>query len=438
MVTWESLPPALAPGEGDEPDADGVWTGSLIEAGGVLHLFYTGHKLGAANPQTICHATSRDGVVFAKDRANPILAPDTSIFEPIDWRDPYVLWNEAEQRYWMIIAARLNHGPKWRRGCIALATSTDLIHWSLEREPLYSPLTTFCPECPELFRLGNHWYLVFSRFSERVSTVYRIADTPRGPWRTPMREAFDGRRWYASKSLPKDDSTRTFFGWIHDRAGDTDDGAWLWGGDFAAPRDVTADRTGALHLRLPADVIDAYSIDAPLAGIADSTRKGASAGGALQLRAEGGTAWRFIDTELQDYLFSFRLSDFAGASNFGLLFRADDDLGGYVVEFDRKHSTVALVHWPQPLDTFWAALVGRQGELREADGPRLVEHPFDSSSAREIDCHLLVSGSNVELYVADQVALSYRIYGRSKHELGFFVEDGGVKVDRIKLRTAAA
>ena len=30
LVHWEELPTVLRPGEGDEPDASGVWTGSVI------------------------------------------------------------------------------------------------------------------------------------------------------------------------------------------------------------------------------------------------------------------------------------------------------------------------------------------------------------------------------------------------------------------------
>ena len=121
--------------------------GSLIEVSGVFYLFYTGHKLGSDSSQTICHATSSDLVHFQK------------------------------------VACRLRTGPKWRRGCIALATSPDLIRWSVEPSPLYAPVNTYCPECPELFELKGHWYLVYSRFSEDAATIYRMTDNPRGPWR---------------------------------------------------------------------------------------------------------------------------------------------------------------------------------------------------------------------------------------------------------------
>lgn len=136
---------------------------------------------------------------FERCRQNPLLTP-TGGYEPTDRRDPYVFYNEAEQRWWMLIAARLDKGPRWRRGCIVLATSEDLLDWSLEARPLYVPGTTYCPECPEMWTAGGRWYLVFSRFSEDVGTIYRLADSPRGPFRAPAHDGLGGRRWYAARS----------------------------------------------------------------------------------------------------------------------------------------------------------------------------------------------------------------------------------------------
>ena len=47
LVHWKELPTALYPGEGDEPDASGVWTGSVIYGEGKYHAFYTGYCLTA-------------------------------------------------------------------------------------------------------------------------------------------------------------------------------------------------------------------------------------------------------------------------------------------------------------------------------------------------------------------------------------------------------
>lgn len=45
LVHWEELPTALYPGEGDEPDASGVWTGSVIYGEG--KYFFASFKTNA-------------------------------------------------------------------------------------------------------------------------------------------------------------------------------------------------------------------------------------------------------------------------------------------------------------------------------------------------------------------------------------------------------
>ncbi|MFR5762745.1 MAG: hypothetical protein ACLUFI_15240 [Oscillospiraceae bacterium] len=73
-----------------------------------------------------------------------------------------------------------------------------------------------------------------------VQTIYFVADDPRGPWRSPMTQGLDGRRFYAAKSCAGDDGRRIFFGWSHERIGDSDEGGWQWGGDFNVPREASA------------------------------------------------------------------------------------------------------------------------------------------------------------------------------------------------------
>ena len=416
LVQWEELPAALPPGELEAPDADGAWTGSVVDREGVFHIFYTGHKIGSETPQTICHATSRDLVSFVKNPANPIIRPDRSLYESIDWRDPYLLWNAEERVYWMLIAARLREGPRWRRGCIALATSADLTAWTLDPQPFYAPMTTFCPECPELFQIGDRWYLVYSRFSENAATIYRVGDSPRGPWRVPKREALDGRRWYAAKSMPKGDSARIYFGWVHDRAGRTNSGAWLWGGDFTAPREVVADPSGELIVRLPKEVSGTYSKPLPF------TIEGATAASAtLALSTQGGFASRFIKFDVTQYIFRCHFGGADDPATFGLLFRSDREIDAYALIFDSARATVTLTHWPQPLDTFWADLVGRSHEIREVDGSRLAEQPLRwDISKGGVSCTLLVDDDVLEFYVNDEIAILYRVYRRSPVRTGCF------------------
>ena len=158
LVHWQELPTALYPGEGDEPDASGVWTGSVIYGEGQYHAFYTGYCLTAEFQQTICHATSDDGITWTKDITNTVITPMTELYEKLDWRDPYVFYNEEDENYWILISARRLDMPVTRRGCIVLYRSKNLKDWTYYG-PIYSPGHTNCPECPEMYKMGGHWYL---------------------------------------------------------------------------------------------------------------------------------------------------------------------------------------------------------------------------------------------------------------------------------------
>ena len=130
LVHWEELPTALYPGEKEtDPDASGVWTGSVIYGEGKYHAFYTGYSLACEYQQTICHATSDDGITWEKDPANPVILPMIELYEKLDWRDPYVFYNEEDACYWILISARRLDMPVTRRGCVVLYRSKDLLDW---------------------------------------------------------------------------------------------------------------------------------------------------------------------------------------------------------------------------------------------------------------------------------------------------------------------
>jgi beta-fructofuranosidase len=409
---WKSLVPALAPREADAYDAGGIWTGSVIESDRTYYLFYTGHHVGAANPQVICLATSTDLVHFERHGQNPLITPIAG-YEAVDWRDPYVFYNEAERRWWMLIAARLDHGPKWRRGCIVLATSENLIDWDVEPDPLYVPGTTYCPECPEMWTAGGRWYLVFSRFSEDVGTIYRVADSPRGPIRVPVDDALGGRRWYAAKSAPQADGSRVFFGWVHDFVTEGRP-RWLWGGDFAAPRVVTPDAHGELSVRLHPG-IEAMFDDGTVT--------------ATKLEAIGGEAHATAIHILPETCLI--RAEFAVADNpaaFGLALAENDDLEGWFLTFDRNRSSATLAREPRPLDDFWADLTGRSAADRNVDGPIVAEAPYSPESGSNV-LSVLLDDEILEIYVDTRRALTHRIARTTPLRAVAFVVDGCAEVN---------
>ncbi|OBT54302.1 hypothetical protein VE04_05317 [Pseudogymnoascus sp. 24MN13] len=437
LTQWERAEqPALSPGESTQsPDADGVWTGSaILGPDGNMHIFYTGYNLAQGRKQVIIHATSNDriGSQFTKSTQPIHLKSDggaRAAFEDIDFRDPFVLYNEDEKCYWMIVATRLAEGPHWTRGCLALLTSEDLQTWSLEPKPLYAPNDMMCPECPELFQLPNKkWYLVYSRFSApNAGVVYRVADSPRGPFHAPKDGSggrLDGRRWYAAKSCPKanDPSKRVFFGWVADQC--VADGKWMWGGDMAMPREVMAKEDGTLVVEPIRQALDNVFYAQPSTNLTNT-----------EFEAVGSTATKSLEIKCErPYMITFGIVS-SSATSFGLIFGSDSDLSGCYLRFEPTFDgryTVSLATAPAPFDDFWAD----QYKIylpRGVDGPTIVRH---DNIKIDKPVTILRSRDVLEVFVGGR-SLSYRLPQQSSSTKGgetrLFVEDGRVEYSDFKV-----
>lgn len=410
-----------------------------------MNIFYTGYNLSKGGKQVILRvqASDRHGTAFtgpAKEIS--FVGNGRTLLEDIDFRDPYILYNEAESRYWMIIASRLANGPHWSRGCVALLTSTNLDTWTFEPRPLYSPNDMFCPECPELFTLPNgKWYLVYSRFQAPNSgTVYRVADSPYGPFRVPRdgsQGRLDGRRWYAAKSCPRaaDASKRIYFGWTGDFV--DEEGKWLWGGDMGIPREVSADEKGYLRVDVVPEakhLFEQTSTLVPSFGPTD----------VISLTSLGSTAVVFPACGLagsQDTLLHFDIGE-CDANSFGLVFQADGSEKGHRLQITKSplgadtYTVTLLTDFP-PLDDFWADQYGLH-LARPIDGPELARHDsvritdgvsvFYRGQLLEIFC----GGRSISfrLPLPETPAVSHWISRR----LGLFVEDGTTKLNNVSLR----
>ena len=420
-----------------------------------MHIFYTGYNLSQGGKQVILHARSSDrpGTAFTKPLEPVTIHGDRSQFEDIDFRDAHVSWNEPEKCYWMLVATRLKQGPFWTRGFLALLTSPDLEAWTIDPEPFYAPNDMFCPECPEIFSLPNgKWYLVYSRFhAPNAGTVYRVADSPRGPFRVPHGASggrFDARRWYAAKSCEKagDSSKRIYFGWIADKL----EGQWSWGGDMGIPREVSADGDGNLVVQPCKEFLDARFHSADEEEISRT----------LNISAIGQTVTEFLPATSPDYCLRLNLRS-QDAAAYGLAFRTDTDMAGHRLKFVPITSTLAevtLFKAPPPLDDFWAD----QYDLhlhREVDGPELARHVVGMRSSVTVTVHsdvleIFCGGKSISHRLEPPAAskresthangnghsngmtngVSNKTGPRLDREIGVFVEDGSLELENISLR----
>jgi beta-fructofuranosidase len=430
LLSWEELPVALEPGEDGTADHDGVWTGSVIRAHDGYHIFYTGHSRQQPNGQSVCHATSEDCVVWHKDPGNPISTPDRERFLGQDWRDPFVFWNEVEACYWMLLSTRATALPAPSRGAVTLCTSPDLKAWS-RPEILCDTFLTHCPECPEIFQLGDRWVLAYSRFSDRPRTVYRFAVSPRGPWRAFNADGLDGPNWYAAKSLSDGSGRRLAFGWVPDRNPEPtpETGEWLWGGGLAIPREISL-AGDELAVRLPREIAvgqrQPRSYHA-LWGTGDWTEPSA---GSFHVEAHGRFGYCVLDPDgsAHDYVLSLSLS-WSEASIIGVVVNTNRELtAGVAILCYPNRGVVSAVDFSAPRSDGGL-------EPASADYKPVAEGFLRVPTPGNVAMRIAVRGDVVEAFLGDRVCLSYRLASAADHSACLLVQHGSADFEAVTWET---
>lgn len=415
LVHYEERGEVLASG-GEGAEDLNAYTGSVVQdRQGGYHLFYTANNPGRLGPdgrplQLVAHATSADLVTWVKHPGDTFGAPES--YDPADWRDPFVYPDPDGTGWSLILAARHREGAERRRGVVARLVSDDLRRWR-PAAPLWDPRRFITQECPEVFRMGRWWYLVYSEFTDRFVTRYRMSRSPQGPWVAPERDTIDGRGFYAAKSAQWN-GRRIFFGWIASRRGERDDGRWLWAGTLAALEAVQA-ADGTLDLRPPHEVLEAYPrldhrLPAPL---------------------RIGSAERYESTVLtgvlpDDVRIDVDLEWEAGTREISILLRTDaEGENGYVLRLEPALRRMVLDRWPRPVH-------GAEQWHVSGDIPHFVEleRPVDLTGRRaHID--LLLKDELLQCCVNQSVCLTTSVYDHPAGRAGLAALDGAVTCTRL-------
>ncbi|MCE5198107.1 MAG: glycoside hydrolase family 32 protein [Armatimonadota bacterium] len=397
-----------------------IFTGSAIEANSEFSIFYTAHNhhmMEQGKPcQAVTLATSPDLRTWTKHPEVMMYAPGDKGYEPHDWRDPFVFWNEEAGEYWMLLAARLSAiKPSRNRGCTALMASPDLKTWEL-RDPFWAPNEYFTHECPDLFKMGDWWYLVYSTFTERCVTHYRMSRSINGPWLAPANDAFDTRAYYAAKTA-SDGDKRYIFGWLATRDGEKDEGGWQWGGCLVA-HEITQQPDGTLDVRVPESVpavfTEPHSLSSkPMLGKWDI------GGGHIASASVGEQSMITLGEMPQECMIETEITYHPGTYSFGLLLRADENLENYYqLRFEPANSRMVFDRWPRP-----------------GDVPFMFERPLEMTPGKPIKLRVIVDGTAVVAYANNKIALSCRMYNHPTGALGLFVTEGEADFGGVSVRT---
>jgi beta-fructofuranosidase len=429
FVSYEYRGVALAHGSEDDQDLN-AYTGSVVEDGGVFHLFYTGQNPTFRAPgrdepaQVVMHATSRNGMSSWKKDPDRTIGASTD-YDAGNWRDPYVFRPEPDGPWHMLISTRTKSGPIRRRGVIADLVSDDLESWRPATTPFWAPGRFFMHECPEVFSIGDWWYLVFSEFCDRFSTRYRMARTPFGPWTVPPHDTIDGRGLYAAKSV-EHAGRRYFIGWIPTREDENDDGLWEWGGDLAV-HEATQAPDGTLRFGMPTALRASFdSITTPdfSSVLGDWT----TSCGALRGSAPDGYGLVTVEEAPDQFLLDVTVDLADGTTECGVVLRTTPDGGeGYMIRLEPRAGRMVFDRWPRK----------RTGTAQwqiSGDVPQLIElERRVELKPGEHRLSVLVDGTACVAYLDDVVAMTARMYDRRGGGLGLFVGEGAAAFTQVSV-----
>lgn len=419
LVNYTDNGPTILRGSKDEQDLY-VFTGCTVKYNGEYYVFYTGH-----NPHLRRQGLPEQKILMAKgDRLTNLHKVKDFVFEAPEWlemhdfRDPFVFFDEQKNKYCMLLAGRVkNDDPVDVRGVTLIAYSDDLYNWEVSKEPFYAPSAFFTHECPDLFKMGDYWYLVFSEFTDRICTTYRMSTSINGPWITPKVNSFDGHAFYAAKSA-SDGKRRIMFGWNCIKNNECDDDFWQWGGTII-PHELVQDSDGTLYVKCPQEVSLSYGkqIDCKQTS---SFGNVAQKGKVYEVGENGGKSVVMFNEMPENCKIEFEFETTDDIGDFGLILRGSDDLARrYEARFEPRFNRLCFDKFPRKDNCVHVNVdVERYCPIKAGEKNKAI---------------VIVEGSVLEVYVNDKVAMSARMFDHKQGKFGFYAKDTKVKFNNIRL-----
>lgn len=404
-------------------------TGSVIKVNGTYHMFYCTFD---QNPpaQWARHAVS-DDLTHWEDIPEDKFGPDGEIYRMSDWRDPFVFWNPDEKKWWMLLAARENSVTE-RNGCVALCVSDDLSHWEY-RKPLYAPRThQAANECPDLFRMGDWYYLVYSNYTDGFCTYYRMSKSLNGPWIRPAVDTFDGRAFYAAKT-GSDGTNRYVYGWNPTRGENgwrfdpgkdfgKDYCSWNWGGSIVVHK-LIQHEDGTLGVCPVDSVAEAYGQGEKTSWEFLTGQWSRRDEKALCSSPDGYGA-ALCDRLPRQGVVRAKICYEGEPTRFGMALHVDENFDkGYYLMFEPNFQRIEF----------------RSGLRMYEQGGQMfpyaveMERPLQLVAGKEYELELYIQDSLAVLYVNKDVAFGFRMYNESGKRLGWFVSEGSIRVWDVEI-----
>lgn len=386
-----------------EPDY-ALGTGSVIkDKDGLYHFYYTGHNAskssGLEYVEKIQHATSSDLINWTKHPEDGFYGGHN------DFRDPYVLYMEEDNCYWMLVTTRhLNSGV------LKLYKSTDLKHWNYDSVFYDNGNETYNMECPTLIKYNNYWYLTFSEQGGHRVMHYRYTDDLSKPWIVPENDYLDDIGFYAGR-LEKDDQGKMYaFGWCATKVGEFDQGDFDWGGNLVVHQ-IVQKTNGELGTKMVDTFKDKFNNEVGYQLISNKQQVEK-----IELVNEGfnSKAIEGLSNNITRIEFTLKRTSDTGSCGISFSSNGDNTVGPVAYEFNIENKYL----------NYYNNIYG----ISDFQSPQLS---MKMENAFSYDVDIVIDDQIVCVYVDDVLSLTTRIYDLRNGNISFYVNNSNVVFENI-------
>ena len=427
---YTSLGEVIPFGDNDYQQDAAIGTGCAYEKDGVYYIYYTGHNGNCQNREVVMRATSTDFKTWTKDNLWTLNGPEFG-YSGNDFRDPQIFVAD-DNLYHMVISTYPTGGGD---PCFAEFKSTDLKTW--EHVGHFKMIWDRMLECPDIFKMGNYWYLVYSEsfrtpWSRKVK--YMVGNSwddlkacfNQGPrWPQDGREGvLDSRAFYAGKTA-SNGTDRFIWGWCPFRSGadidekninvggEKDGDEPNWSGALVCHK-VQQNSDGTLVL-VPVPAMD-DKYDMPQ--IVEVMESNGYTNGTLT----GNDAYvMYTRLGVHNHI-SLTVKTAGNRDKFGISFvRSTDAKKYYTLVFNDENENWRKVNFEQ------------EGAEGKGFVNGIDSYGFDRPADNTYDIDIYTDNSVMVMYVNDKVCYTQRIYGIQKNCWSINNYGGSITISDVKV-----
>ena len=434
-ANYESLGEVLPYGSNDYQQDAALGTGCVYEKDGTYYIYYTGHNGNCKNREVIMRATSPDFKTWTKDELWTLNGPDFG-YSGNDFRDPQIFVAD-DDLYHMVIATYPKGGGD---PCFAEFKSSDMQNW--EHVGRFKMIWDRMLECPDIFKMGDYWYLVYSE-SFKTSWSRKVKYMMASSWENLKACFNDGPKWpddghegvldsrafYAGKTA-SNGTDRYIWGWcpfrsganIHEKninVGAGDGNEPNWSGALVCHK-IIQHADGTLTLGEVPAMAAKYNKEQRDLRIVESN--GISTTNLAQFELSGDDAYALFNRLGYHNHISFTVTTSNNWDKFGISFvRGTDSEKYYTLVVNPENETTRKVNFEEE------GSAGK-GFVEGIDG-----YNFQRPADNVYNIDIYTDNSVLVMYINDVCAYTQRIYGIQKNCWSINNYGGDIEVSNVEV-----